>query len=434
MWAPAKKSGAFTKEINGGHRHETLDAIHGDWNWHKVQNNAHSLYRAYTNMVAHRQRTEEFFKGFSETMTAELVDLWKDMSTEPELRTGEWTSVYRPTISKAPSQNKVFQELCAKEDFPSAVNGATVAAASSNVVFVQEGLRIQGEQRKLKWKLADTGTTPTETESVDITQIRKRLEGAFTKWRSIQLKHYPALQPHVARTMKVAAEDQKLWLPSDFLSDAERIQVGIHSLTSFKRALREAEANDALHSVKEVLKREALSTKFKQNHICGQKDCTRANDVIRAHVATKRKVAAKYREARTALLRLGHSENTGELPELTDDDLRIKWMDTRVSLGDGMKAESWIWMQGPQNETGKSGWSTELDHVKWFWSRADRDRWREEIEKCEIEFKCSIAFHAGMEKVWRELVKRCNGDRRTDCDLRIVDRIGSDYFTGFIVQ
>lgn len=37
LWAPAKKAGATTREMNAGHRHETLDAYHGNWNWRKTQ-------------------------------------------------------------------------------------------------------------------------------------------------------------------------------------------------------------------------------------------------------------------------------------------------------------------------------------------------------------------------------------------------------------
>ncbi|KAJ7479061.1 hypothetical protein FB451DRAFT_1031983 [Mycena latifolia] len=37
-WAEAKQAGGMTKEMNAGHRHDTLNDFFNDWNWIKVQN------------------------------------------------------------------------------------------------------------------------------------------------------------------------------------------------------------------------------------------------------------------------------------------------------------------------------------------------------------------------------------------------------------
>ncbi|KAF8160090.1 hypothetical protein K438DRAFT_1619705, partial [Mycena galopus ATCC 62051] len=37
-WAEAKQVGGMTKEMNAGHRHDTLNDFFNDWNWIKVQN------------------------------------------------------------------------------------------------------------------------------------------------------------------------------------------------------------------------------------------------------------------------------------------------------------------------------------------------------------------------------------------------------------
>ncbi len=37
-WAEAKQAGGMTKEMNAGHRHDTLNDFFNDWNWLKVQN------------------------------------------------------------------------------------------------------------------------------------------------------------------------------------------------------------------------------------------------------------------------------------------------------------------------------------------------------------------------------------------------------------
>jgi Kyakuja-Dileera-Zisupton transposase len=37
IWGARKPIGGMTKEMNNGHRHDTLNDFNGDWNWLKVQ-------------------------------------------------------------------------------------------------------------------------------------------------------------------------------------------------------------------------------------------------------------------------------------------------------------------------------------------------------------------------------------------------------------
>ena len=37
-WGEAKQAGGMTKEMNAGHRHDTLNDFFNDWNWVKAQN------------------------------------------------------------------------------------------------------------------------------------------------------------------------------------------------------------------------------------------------------------------------------------------------------------------------------------------------------------------------------------------------------------
>lgn len=36
-WAEGNQTGGSTKEMNAGHRHDSLDAFHNFWNWSKLQ-------------------------------------------------------------------------------------------------------------------------------------------------------------------------------------------------------------------------------------------------------------------------------------------------------------------------------------------------------------------------------------------------------------
>lgn len=49
-----------------------------------------------------------------------------------------------------------------------------------------------------------------------------------------------------------------------------------------------------------------------------------------------------------------------------------------------------------------------MDKVKWFRERADRDRFREEVDILEAEFERTIISHSRMAEVWSELATKCS--------------------------
>ena len=50
-----------------------------------------------------------------------------------------------------------------------------------------------------------------------------------------------------------------------------------------------------------------------------------------------------------------------------------------------------------------------MDHVKWFWDRADCDRFREEVEILEAEFERTITSFSRMSDVWSQLTNSVTG-------------------------
>lgn len=50
-----------------------------------------------------------------------------------------------------------------------------------------------------------------------------------------------------------------------------------------------------------------------------------------------------------------------------------------------------------------------VDRVKWFRDRADRDRFREEVEILEAEFERTVLSHTRMADVWTQLADASSG-------------------------
>jgi hypothetical protein len=51
--------------------------------------------------------------------------------------------------------------------------------------------------------------------------------------------------------------------------------------------------------------------------------------------------------------------------------------------------------------------SPSVDRVRWFRARANRDRWREEVEILEEEFRSTYRSFTRMSEVWEQLATRC---------------------------
>lgn len=48
-----------------------------------------------------------------------------------------------------------------------------------------------------------------------------------------------------------------------------------------------------------------------------------------------------------------------------------------------------------------------MDRVKWFRERANRDRYREEVEILEADFERTIFSHFRMAEVWTAMAENC---------------------------
>ncbi|KAJ7166380.1 hypothetical protein C8R43DRAFT_1103994 [Mycena crocata] len=110
-WPSANKIGGHARQMNNGHRQDTLIDNANDWNWKKTVNMS-----------------------------------WKAMPRQTTKTAGTVNSVYRHTTSKVPSQTAIYQRMLANlENF-----GSTQIPSSRVAVFFKEGTKIQSNQRSIR--------------------------------------------------------------------------------------------------------------------------------------------------------------------------------------------------------------------------------------------------------------------------------------------
>ncbi|KAF8511104.1 hypothetical protein JB92DRAFT_3118385 [Gautieria morchelliformis] len=363
VWSELNQANGSVKEMNHGHRHDTLDDLYSDWNWSKVQNMSDSLYHSLTDAQRMAKQAQLTFENIP--VAPHLLKEWEAMSTEPYKEGGEWRSVYRPHFAKAPSQAAIFHELSLKEH---AMERARTAI-SGDTVFLNTGLQIHAHQRCLKEQSASTAGTDTTHMDAEIARSRLKLHRDIDKWRKSQVGHFPALQSLISEAQHVDPEEEPLFLPSHFPTVAQRQKLGLYDLGLKEMELRRGEANDALDSVRLCMKQLSVNLAFKKKEIRGQRDNTRAQSILKSGIRERDKYVQKYHEAQAAMIQLGMAPDNATYRPLCDTDLWMKGIVEGHALGDGSREESWIWRTGfgtTPSGASRTEWEKDVDRVQWF--------------------------------------------------------------------
>ncbi|KAJ7732066.1 hypothetical protein DFH07DRAFT_755417 [Mycena maculata] len=423
-WAEAKQAGGMTKEMNAGHRHDTLNDFFNDWNWIKVQNLATSLSRLYTKAKETAEERREHFQGLSILRGHGLVHKWQKEPTQPYQKGSEWHSVYRLKEQKAPSQAKILKEMIAGEQ--RAEEASQARATTPVALFLNVGLKLQAKQYVLRLLLFTEQRLITEwirralrstkiptsedDQTLDTMLEQQRLGADLKKWHQQQRHICPQVVPYVISEPYKPPQWEKLFLPSDFTS-SERIKLGLETLGAEELKLRQGEANDALRSLREHIQHSQALRQHKNarsNAVHGQEKNTRAVQKIKDVQTKIQSYVNKYRQARTAMIALGCNPQDPKFgfPELRDEDLYTKNVDQPHNLGDGGKVEGWIWRQGYHgnlSEAEQAEYVLDSAQVQWHRARADMERWQEEVEILAQEFRRAIQGFNKMGTVWTAL-------------------------------
>ncbi|KJA15051.1 hypothetical protein HYPSUDRAFT_149617, partial [Hypholoma sublateritium FD-334 SS-4] len=242
----------------------------------------------------------------------------------------------------------------------------------------------------------------------DIKTRRRLLSAEILPWRNRHLAVFPQLKPFTdALDPEVLPEDEVLFLPSDIPYDQHAaLSLTHHASTEFQ--LREGEANNAVNLLCSSILHGMVLLDSKNEQSRGVYQNTRATKFINLTKAKKHTATARYRHSRTKLLALSNRSAfvLKDYPELHDADTWAKNAASARKLGDGAKVDSWIWTFGRLrglNATEKLAFIAETEKVQWFRAQADTERWVEEVDLLEEEFRRVIRSCEKMESVWLDL-------------------------------
>jgi len=198
----------------------------------------------------------------------------------------------------------------------------------------------------------------TSTQRAAITKGRMKLQRDIIQWREYQFKHFPQLHDHCPPVDVSAPEVATLSLPSAF-TPSMRTSLGLEKFATIEYDLREGQAHDALHAVREAIKTFNYNLAFKKVNIHGQSANTRAQTFLKSLAADKVSAGDKYRRARAALLKLGLSESDSVFRPLENKDLWMKNVSMPRQMGDDDKPDPWFWT------VGRPGGMTQEEESEW---------------------------------------------------------------------
>ncbi|KAF7372608.1 CxC2 domain-containing protein [Mycena venus] len=360
-WPEANQLGPHVRQMNNGHRQDTLIIHHGDWNHKKTMKLAVTLANDIALAQARYIEKRDHFIGLTVSFQ-DRIDGWRALDRTTSKKGNEVISLYKHRTSKVPSQRAIYQAMLAQDEtFQSSFTPKSKIAR-----FLNDALRIQDDQRRLRVAIEANIEHNLETTQKEVLSRRTKLGNTILAWRQQQKSIAPKLGDTVATQAAVLpavlVEEEVLFLPSD-LTASERLDLDVVALGVEEVRWREGEAFDALRAVQNVVKALVALRDRKTKNERQQKDNTRAGNEIADTTRRRDRHMQTYDAARRAMIALGaltDGPNTS-FPPLTVADTFMKSVRQTRRIGDSKFTDGLLWRVSGGNVPGPSLVTSELE-------------------------------------------------------------------------
>ncbi|KAH9482659.1 hypothetical protein JR316_0004759 [Psilocybe cubensis] len=408
-WSATNALATSTREMGPGFRRDTLDDHFNDWNWKKITGLGASLLKKIKKAVpqaaehmSQRRQFESVLPTDDIKKWTQEVELWELSKSSPN----PYQALVK-SMTEAEVRLLLAQKAAATQDED---------VVHSNVhpsILISQGLQLEEQQRKLAREVNALGQHATPSQIRVIQESSNKLRRRITAWTEVQslyMPHAAVLRQKDASAMllpggspSVKTENLPLYLPSSFGSNMPCDP----SLRIFEWQLRQGQAFDALHEIRQNLRVASHYIKHKKRFSRGVAQNTRSNTTIKTFQEKADHAGEKYRVARAAMVHLSahvgdlaHPGWQSELKPLREEDMR------NISEGqkgetDGRRTISWIWLtEGVSAIEEKDKRMHEALRIEWCHNRARAMRWSEEIVLLQEEMRRTLAFFEWQANWW----------------------------------
>ncbi|KJA19668.1 hypothetical protein HYPSUDRAFT_204406 [Hypholoma sublateritium FD-334 SS-4] len=348
IWAESNQLGAQTRQMNAGHRHNTIINVMSDWNWKKVANMANALMNDIRKAKTLYTQKRDIMKGLTE-LYAEKVPLWNQADRQAQTKKPgkEIECVYRQRPQKLLSQSRVY-ELMLKEDEKkehTSVWGTQLPSKGAVAAMLNNALKIGSLQRKIIQKLAQGKSGKRNTTDAEIKNDRQQVLTRIERLRMSQKILTPQIEPYLMEHIRERPEPEleKLYLPSDFDNIRNRAMLGLEEVGEAQRLMVEGAANDAIQRVQSIAKTLSNAVKDKKDNASGQTQQTRATATLTELKFWLDLTIEDYNALRHMLINLGMPTADTLYRELKESDTFRKPAGAKHALGDTYWNDGAVW-------------------------------------------------------------------------------------------
>ncbi|KAJ7053244.1 hypothetical protein C8F01DRAFT_1089873 [Mycena amicta] len=377
-WSVLNPIGWATKEMGEGARHDTIEDKVDHMNFEKNIGQGKSLARKLVIAIAESRKQDEEFRELDESINDATRKRWQDKVSAWRIDASK-PNPYLLDEGKegGQTQKRIMEELKAAEVAEACAGQITIVEGKMTAAaFIEAGLQLEDAQRRI---IAETKnkTLLTADRSSQIQELRFSLYRKYKTFSRLQLTYMPGVEEIMAqeeaqRTSDAPppkAEEMKLYLPSQ-LPRAERGQACVRGVVNAEVALRVGQCGDALVALRACLHTQAHLIYWRNTNSVGQRGATRSATLLSRVKERIDKAAAKYRQARAALVALKGDTYMAKFKPLLDQDINarpgvendIEAM-KRLASADSSRASrneptqgtlhravSWIWSVGGGSE------------------------------------------------------------------------------------
>ncbi|EPS98310.1 hypothetical protein FOMPIDRAFT_59073, partial [Fomitopsis schrenkii] len=426
LWSSLNRIASSTRAMSTSHRKEVMDDHMNDSNWRKTVGMVTMLCKRFQEASKNKTLSLEFLQALEQSANPAQLQEWRDIEVTARAERHHNLDVMMPyevTMEKAPGRREMQLRLEADE--------GRKADEPGQVSWLAEGIALPEQQLGISALARSLGRQASVDGRLKLVARRNRLQHALglfeTKASMYWGEDTDDEEVHQATLYNewedVDDEPIDEWLEQGEPEDAihpETIPVrlpstlGLNTLTRRKQQelahqelqLREGQANDALHRLREVLGMKsvvfATDVREAQN---SQRLSTRAWNNIQSLAKTINEHARVYTHARDAMKRLLMEDQlASRFQPLEQSDLRVitEVVDNKEP-GARDKAVPWIWAVDVGGDTANSAWLTEMHRVNWLRQKARSDRWKEQHVLVQEEMKQTVRTFEWKASRWDSL-------------------------------
>ncbi|KAJ6465540.1 hypothetical protein C8R47DRAFT_1235772 [Mycena vitilis] len=430
VWSVLNPASYATKDAGRGVRADALEGKIDNHNYLKNVGQGYALQRKLVVAIAERDKQVAAFKHVNKTISREVRTSWEDM-IEAWLADETKPNPYVLKLKDCPTEAEVRLQVRKDEEALAATGRAPIHGLSATA-FLTAGIQIEDSQRRIAAELKGRVLVTADRDN-KITEWRLTLLNKIGKFRSLQKIYMPGVTVAIARAEAVRdpdatppkPENVKLYMPSDLAARSidEAVKACVPGLADMESRLRVAQCENCLVSLRSRLHGKRFLIGFRNEHVTGQVDSTKAATLIGQVGERVEGYAKRYRTGHGALLALKSQEEYPHLQELKADDVRLDGDNgesdaasrkklAMIGMGRGARAPrnapgaskrtmSWIWTAPGALEKEEHRLHDSI-RVEWARARARKDRWTEEVMLLREEMRRVLRYLDWQVRWWKE--------------------------------